>query len=37
MYGSDALAGTINIITREPSFSPSRRFLYGFNSFYSTN
>ena len=37
MYGSDALAGTINIITNEPSFSPSRRFLYGLNSFYSTN
>ena len=37
MYGSDALAGTINIITNEPSFSPSRRFVYGLNSFYSTN
>ena len=37
MYGSDALAGTINIITNEPSFSESRRFLYGMNSFYSTN
>jgi outer membrane receptor protein involved in Fe transport len=37
MYGSDALAGTINIITNEPSFSASRRFLYGLNSFYSTN
>ncbi len=37
MYGSDALAGTINIITNEPSFSPSRRFIYGLNSFYSTN
>ena len=37
MYGSDALAGTINIVTNEPSFSPSRRFLYGLNSFYSTN
>ena len=37
MYGSDALAGTINIITNEPSFSASRRFVYGLNSFYSTN
>lgn len=37
MYGSDALAGTINIITNEPSFSDTRQFLYGANSFYSSN
>ncbi len=37
MYGSDALAGTVNIITNEPSFSPTRQLLYGFNGFYSTN
>ncbi len=37
MYGSDALAGTINIITNEPSFTPQRQFLYGFNGFYSSN
>ena len=37
MYGSDALAGTINIITNEPTFSDSRQFLYGANSFYSSN
>ena len=37
MYGSDALAGTINIITNEPSFTDSRQFLYGLNSFYSSN
>ena len=37
MYGSDALAGTINIITNEPSFSDRRQFLYGANSFYSSN
>ena len=37
MYGSDALAGTINIITGEPSFSPRTAFQYGFNGFYSSN
>jgi hemoglobin/transferrin/lactoferrin receptor protein len=37
LYGSDALAGTINIITNEPSFSADRRWLYGVNGFYSTN
>lgn len=37
MYGSDALAGTSNIITNEPSFSADRRWLYGFNGFYSKN
>jgi outer membrane receptor protein involved in Fe transport len=37
LYGSDALAGTINIITNEPGFSNDRRLLYGFNGFYSSN
>ena len=37
MYGSDALAGTINIITNEPTFTPTRRFLYGLNTFYTSN
>ncbi|OFW22188.1 MAG: hypothetical protein A3H97_04835 [Acidobacteria bacterium RIFCSPLOWO2_02_FULL_65_29] len=37
LYGSDALAGTINIVTNEPSFSESIRGLYGFNGFYSSN
>ena len=37
LYGSDALAGTINITTNEPVFSSSRRFTYGFNGFYSSN
>ncbi|MEQ1870842.1 MAG: TonB-dependent receptor, partial [Vicinamibacterales bacterium] len=37
LYGSDALAGTINIITNEPNFSAERRGIYGFNGFYSTN
>jgi outer membrane receptor protein involved in Fe transport len=37
LYGSDALAGTINIITNEPGFSSDDRLLYGFNGFYSSN
>lgn len=37
MYGSDALAGTVNIVTNEPSFSPVTQLLYGFNGLYSSN
>ena len=37
LYGSDALAGTINIITNEPTFSESTQWLYGFNGFLSSN
>ena len=37
MYGSDALAGTINIITNEASFTPTVQWLYGFNGLYSSN
>jgi outer membrane receptor protein involved in Fe transport len=37
LYGSDALAGTINIITNEPGLSSQTRWLYGFNGFYSSN
>lgn len=37
LYGSDALAGTINIITNEPTFTSTRQYQYGLNSFYSSN
>ncbi len=37
MYGSDALAGTVNIITNESTFSPTKQLLYGFNGYYSSN
>src|SRR6185295_15682809 len=37
LYGTDALAGTINIITNEPTFSDRVQWLYGFNGFLSSN
>src|SRR5262249_7902045 len=37
LYGSDALAGTINIITNEPGFSDQTRGIYGFNGFFSSH
>lgn len=37
LYGSDALAGTVNIVTNEPTFTPSTQWIYGFNSYYSSN
>ncbi len=37
LYGSDALAGTVNIVTNEPSFTPATQWLYGFNGYYSSN
>jgi hemoglobin/transferrin/lactoferrin receptor protein len=37
LYGSDALAGTINIVTNEPSFTPTTQWVYGFNGYYSSN
>jgi outer membrane receptor protein involved in Fe transport len=37
LYGSDALAGTINLITGDLTFSSAPRFIYGGNVFYSTN
>ncbi|MGE3843234.1 MAG: TonB-dependent receptor [Vicinamibacterales bacterium] len=37
LYGTDALAGTINLLTNQPTFSDSLRFNYGFDGLYSTN
>ena len=37
MYGSDALAGTINIITNEASFTPQRQFLYAHHFAFAMN
>lgn len=37
LYGSDALAGTVNIVTNEPSFTPSTQWIYGANGYYSSN
>ena len=37
LYGSDALAGTINIVTNEPSFSRRPVWRYGVNGFFSSN
>lgn len=37
MYGTDALAGTINLITNEPTFTPTARWTWGASGFYSTN
>jgi outer membrane receptor protein involved in Fe transport len=36
LYGTDALSGTINIITNQPRFSDTIRFDAGFDGFYST-
>ena len=37
LYGSDALAGTINIITDSLERSASRQWRYGLHTFYSSN
>lgn len=37
MYGTDALAGTVNLITNEPTFTSTARWTYGAAGFYSTN
>lgn len=37
LYGTDALAGTVNIITNQPRFSDAIKLTYGFDGFYSSN
>jgi hemoglobin/transferrin/lactoferrin receptor protein len=37
LYGTDALSGTINIVTNRPRFSDRRLFTAGFDGFYSSN
>ena len=37
MYGTDALAGTVNLITNEPTFTPTPRWSYGASGFFSSN
>jgi hemoglobin/transferrin/lactoferrin receptor protein len=37
LYGTDALSGTINIITNRPKLSDMPRFMAGFDGLYSSN
>ncbi|MGE5198654.1 MAG: TonB-dependent receptor, partial [Rhodospirillaceae bacterium] len=37
LYGTDALSGTINILTNQPRFSDALRLTYGFNGYFSSN
>jgi outer membrane receptor protein involved in Fe transport len=37
LYGTDALSGTINIVTNRVRFSDVRQFTAGFDGFYSSN
>lgn len=37
LYGTDALAGTINIITNRPRLTSTRQLVMGFNGMYSSN
>lgn len=37
LYGTDALAGTINLITNQPSFTDQLSVNYGVTGFYSSN
>jgi outer membrane receptor protein involved in Fe transport len=37
LYGTDALAGTINILTNQPRYASAPRFQAGFDGLYSSN
>jgi outer membrane receptor protein involved in Fe transport len=37
LYGTDALSGTVNIITRQPRFTESFSMNYGLDGFFSSN
>ena len=37
LYGTDALSGTINILTHQPRFSDGLRFTYGLDGYFSSN
>ena len=37
LYGTDALSGTINVVTNHPTFSSRPQFKIGFDGFYSSN
>jgi len=37
LYGTDALSGTINIITNQPRYSSKRQYTLGFDGLYSSN
>ena len=37
LYGTDALSGTINILTNRPQFTPARRVAAGGDMYYSSN
>jgi hemoglobin/transferrin/lactoferrin receptor protein len=37
LYGTDALSGTINLVTNQPRFSDRPRFSAGFDGLYSSN
>jgi hemoglobin/transferrin/lactoferrin receptor protein len=37
LYGTDALSGTINILTNQPRFSDTLRFTYGLDGYLSSN